>query len=770
MTINSFESALQLPVHDFQEQIVSSVDNNQVTIITAETGAGKSTQIPQYLAEHGYQKIIVTQPRILAARNLCMRVRQEYSWRQSKDATDLVGYRTANERDDNSDNIILYCTDGLQLVRELTGIGTTQKQVLVLDEIHEWNENMEVLIAWAKKRCLEDPHFKVVLMSATIEANSLAAYFGSPPPIAVPGRTFDVEKRHSQDLISEIMRQLETRASNMLVFLPGKAEIEAVSEAIADMANKRHVPVLPLHSQLSIEAQQQAFASYPTGKVVLATNVAQTSITIDDIDVVIDSGLERRAEVQNGVEGLFITEVSQADCLQRAGRAGRTKEGLYVLAQLGQLPCAKLEDRPEYGVPEIMRKHIDRLVLRLAAIGIDIEDLEFYHAPSRRAVKLAKTILVSLGAIDKTGTVTDIGHRMERFPVESSYARMLVEAECHPIEVQAPLASIIAIQEVGGIVKGSPRYSGWKQFTRQTQSDLLAQYDVYLHIPDVDPLEYEDLGIIEKNITKSLEVNERLNRDLGLGAVAPLPIADEHVEDILRCIVAGQLHQIWLLLPTGEATHIDTGQTRELSSGSVVRRHGIATGTAFDLEVPLDSGGLQTLHLVNDATSVNPTWLVELAPDLFSVRTGKKYFDSYTGMLLTRTLVTYKHKAFETAGTAVVEHTKDNHKLFTTLYGLWLRDRLEEERRPLERANPRLPKISARDIQHRVHRIAPDAISVVELSKQQRVSLASLTKLETYLGRRFMSTLNRPIERESQHQHRRGHGWQPRHKRKHDRH
>ncbi|HYH75435.1 MAG TPA: helicase-related protein, partial [Candidatus Saccharimonadales bacterium] len=388
MSPTSFDTLEQLPIYERKQDILSSVDANQVTIITAETGAGKSTQVPQFLAEHGYRKIIVTQPRILAARNLSGRVRQEYSWRLGQDATSLVGYRTAMERDDQPDNTILYCTDGLQLVRELTGSGIRDKQVLVLDEIHEWNENMEVLIAWAKKRCQEDPGFKVVLMSATIEADKLAAYFGAQTPISVPGRTFPVIKKYGTDVVTEITTLLGSRTSNMLVFLPGKAEIEAVAEAIQKTA--KTVPIIPLHSQLTPEEQQRAFASYPQGKVILTTNVAQTSITIDDIDIVIDSGLERRAEVRSGVEGLFIAQISQADCLQRAGRAGRTKEGLYILAPLDSMPCAKLEERPPYGVPEIMRKHIDRLVLRLANIGIDIETLDFYHNPSTKTIKLAK--------------------------------------------------------------------------------------------------------------------------------------------------------------------------------------------------------------------------------------------------------------------------------------------------------------------------------------------------------------------------------------------
>ncbi len=768
MNSDDLNSVYQLPVYERREEIIAAVQSRQVTIVTAETGAGKSTQIPQYLAEAGYQKIIVTQPRILAARNLCHRVRQEYSWRIGRDATDLVGYRTAPERDDNHDNVILYCTDGLQLVRELTGSGTNDRQVLVLDEIHEWNENMEVLIAWAKKRCQEDPYFKVVLMSATIEANTLAEYFDSSPPIAIAGRTFAVEKRYGGDLVEEIAKQLESRVSNMLVFLPGKAEIEAVGEEIARFA--RNVPIIPLHSQLTPEAQQRAFAHYPQGKVVLTTNVAQTSITIDDIDAVIDSGLERRAEVRNGVEGLFIEEISQADCLQRAGRAGRTKEGIYILARLNRLSRSPLKERPAYGVPEIMRKHIDRLVLRLASIGIDIENLDFYHSPSRRTIKLAKATLRSLGAVSEDGTVTEVGQKMERFPVESSYARMLVEAEqCSPV-LQAQLASIIAIQEVGGIVKGSPRHSGWRRFARHTRSDLLAEYDVLLALPTIDLLQYEELGIIEKNVAKAQDVNERLNHDLGLGDVAPSPIADQDVDQLLVCIVAGQLHQIWLIEPTGDALHLATKQTREVSSGTVVHRSGLISGTPFDLQVPRGNGELNTLHLVNDITMVDPRWLEHLAPGQYTVRYSKKYFDARSGGLLTRMLVTYGGKTFEASGIPVIEHTPENQKLFVTLFSLWVYEELQKEFRLLKRANPHIPAIHPKQVQERVRYLAPGAISLAELSKKQQVELAKLNKVATYFGDKLMQSLRQPHDAPRRHfQHHRQHGWQPPHKRKYQR-
>ena len=221
----------ELPIEQYKGEILEAVDNNQAVIITAETGAGKSTQVPQFLAEAGY-KVVVTQPRIVAARSVSERVREEMVEKHGAEAETVVGYRTARERNDNPDNRILFATDGLQLVRELSGHGVGEKQVLVLDEVHEWNENMEVLVAWAKQRMKVDPNFKVVVMSATMEAGSLSSYFADNderevPVIEVPGRTFEVEKREGDDLVDETVK-LASAGKNTLVFLPGKAEIKDV--------------------------------------------------------------------------------------------------------------------------------------------------------------------------------------------------------------------------------------------------------------------------------------------------------------------------------------------------------------------------------------------------------------------------------------------------------------------------------------------------------------------------------------------------------------
>ncbi|MDB5160072.1 MAG: hypothetical protein JWO99_335 [Candidatus Saccharibacteria bacterium] len=758
-----------LPIYDYHTAITEAVDANQVTIITAETGAGKSTQVPQYLADHGYSKVIVTQPRILAARNLSKRVREEWEARTHENAEHVIGYRTAHERDDNPGTQILYCTDGLQLVREITGAGTTDNQVLILDEVHEWNENMEVLVAWAKKRCLEDPHFKVVIMSATIDTAPLATFFNTTAVITVPGRSFAVKKRLGSDIIAEILNKIETTNSNILVFLPGKSEIQNVSDAIAKKASAASIPVIPLHSQLEATAQQEAFANYPNGKIILATNIAQTSVTIDDIDVVIDSGLERRSEVRNGVEGLFIAQISQADSLQRAGRAGRTKEGEYILAPYDVMPCLRFEERPEYGTPEILRKHIDRLVLRLANIGIDIESLDFYHDPSKGAIRRAKQTLIALGAITYAGDVTSIGRKMERYPVESSYARMIVESELYGHEVQTKLAAIIAIQEVGGIAKGGTRYTGWHKYTKQKRSDLLAQYDLYLALPNIYPDDYEDLGIISKNVTKAREVMERLSSDLAdidVDDSLLTPITEDEQNFLMRCIVAGQIDQLWTVDAEGNATHISARVTRELSATTVVRNPTLIAGTPFDLEVPTRDGTLQTLHLVQGITAVNTEWLIDLAPEQFATKRGKMVYDPRSGSLVIRQQIRAGKQVFEGTGIPVTQNTRQNQKFFQEALAKWVYEQLEKERYALTSSHSkRIPQVPYPQVRRLVSSLASNSITLESISPSKRQQLSELSKLATHFGVDFMNQVASTFRKEHtpgrHHAHR---GWKPGHK------
>ena len=748
----------QLPTLDSREAILEAVDANQVVILTAETGAGKSTQVPQYLAEHGYERIIVTQPRILAARNLAKRVREEWTERHAEDASEIIGYRTAHEQDDSGQTKILYCTDGLQMVRELTGIGVSQKQILVLDEVHEWNENMEVLVAWAKKRVQEDPSFKVLVMSATIETESLAEYYGTSAVISIQGRYFPVTKRTSDNLLNEIRIQLDEQTGrNVLVFLPGKAEIQNTIKAFADKAREAGVPLLPLHSQLEVEEQQKVFESYENGKIILSTNIAQTSVTIDDIDMVIDSGLERRSEVRSGVEGLFIAQISQADSLQRAGRAGRTRPGQYILAALDDMPCASFDERPKYPTPEILRKHIDRLTLRLANIGIDIEGLDFYHDPSKRAIGRAKRTLVSLGAMTYGGEVTNIGRAMERFPVESSFGRMLVEVQDENESVRGKLATMIAIQEVGGIVRSTVSGISWRSLTNEKQSDFLAQYDVYRGALELSDEDREARGIITKQIIKSAEVRERLYRDLGLVLSDPEPIVKEERPNLIRAIIAGQLHQIWQVTQRGQAEHTQTGDVRDFSKTTVVTRGQLLAGAPFDLEVPMRSGELTTLHLVQDITEVPIDVLSELLPNSHQKRTKYLTYDPRLGTLAWREQVQFGKKTLSGISKPVVDDSTENRQEFVQQFSKWAHGQVERQSRSLAKFHRRVPTVPLRQVESAVKRFS-GIVSLDQLHADDKRALLSLAKLETYVGEKEMERL---YTRGQHHAHRKSHKKSP---------
>lgn len=737
--MNNLTKYKDLPTRDFLSEIISKVDENQVTILTAETGAGKSTQVPQYLAEHGYTKVVITQPRILAARNLALRVREEWAERNLDDASEVIGYRTAHERDDNGKSKILYCTDGLQLVREITGSGTESGQILVLDEIHEWNENMEVLVAWAKKRISEDPKFKVLIMSATFDTQRLAEYFKTEAIINIPGRHFEVKKRMGENILDELFGQLEKPGRNILTFLPGKSEISDVAETLLKKAEKTGVPLIPLHSQMDPADQQKAFKNYPNGKIILATNIAQTSITIDDIDMVIDSGLERRSEVKNGVEGLFISQISQADCLQRAGRAGRTKPGEYVLAAYGIMPCLDFLRRDKYPIPEIMRKHIDRLTLRLASIGIDIEMLDFYHNPKPTAIKRAKRTLKALGALTKQGEITNIGREMERFPVQSNYARMLVEAFNYPDEIKSKLATIIAIQEVDGIVKGGTLYNGWRKLTKQTKSDALAQYDVFVAINngEVMPDDYEGLGIISKNIFKAQETQERLLNDLGAYKVST-PIAKDEEESLLKIIISGQIDQLWLQDDKRLYENIYNGDKRELSSGSVVKAQSLVTAEPFDLEIQKSSGELETLHLIQNITAIQADWLFELAPHMFSRGKTKVFYDPRTTSLAKKRQLIFNKRTLYGDSEIITKDSMKNQYLFEKEFSKWAHDLVFKQRQVLEKQYGRkIPPVSLNIIEKEVKKTISDVISLDQVDRDRKKYLISLSQIETWFDDDF---------------------------------
>lgn len=651
----------RLPVLRYREQIVESVKNNPVTIITAETGAGKSTCVPVFLQEAGY-KVIVTQPRRLAASSVAARVAQTTGSRLGE----RVGYRTAEDRCDSAVTKILFCTDGLQLVRELTGQQAAGgKTVLVLDEVHEWNINMEVLIAWAKQRQQRGDDLKIVVMSATIDSDQLAGFFNhNTPAIEVPGRLYPVEKseKNAEALVEETVR-LAKEGRNVLVFQPGKKEINEIVETLGRQLAGQ-ATVLPLHGELTREEQQRCFAPAPFGKskVVVATNVAQTSVTIPDIDAVVDSGLEKRIELADGIEGLYLKPISRADCLQRAGRAGRCKEGHYVL-------CAQdsLDNRPPFPTAEIMRSRLDQVVLRLAAQGFDAAALEFFHQPDRATIAEAKRALVFFGAMTEKGEVTAIGRRIAKMPVSVQFGRMLLEAE--KLGVVEEVATIAACLEAGDILS-RPRNGerpAWGEFTQETGSDLLALLDVYEAgsrigggngYSKADKL--RNMGIFAKDFFRAGEIRRRLlalmPRNNQQSSTRPKDAAQKR-QAILKCCVAGMSDHLFVKR-SRDSYENGGGGYRELGRESLCQGSlpELLIGLPHDIQISTRRGP-RTLKLIRMASAITPEQLAEVSPHLVRRETGlHPVYDPIMDSVYSKTRTYFQERPIGDQKTADPQH------------------------------------------------------------------------------------------------------------------
>lgn len=614
-----------LPIYDYKEQITKAVQTHAVTIITAETGSGKSTQVPQYLYHVGYD-VVVTEPRRMAAWSLAQRVAEE----MDTPLGEIVGFRTAFERKDSLNTAILYCTDGLELVRTLTDT-TDRQRVLIIDEVHEWNCNIETLVGWCKKKVEEGWCTKVVIMSATLERRSLAEYFGGDVSLLeVPGKVFPVEfkQKWKEDLIPNILAMI-SEGRNTLVFVPGKREIKETIEKLRE--HQVNAQILPLHGELDTEEQKKCFKNYSIPKVVVATNVAQTSITIPDIDAVVDTGKERRSEAKDGIQGLFLRDISKADCLQRKGRAGRTKEGKYILSS-----DKPFEDREEFCVPEIQRSMLEQIVLRLASIEIDAIDFPFFHQPDVEELIRAKQTLIDLGALKENNEVTPIGYKMAKMPISVESARMIIEAEKYGVtEDVIKIASII---EIGTLLD---REGSYQTFTRETESDLLAELDVWEALQKMKFIDFKELGINPKAYKRIKEQIQRMNEVL-TGIVEITSTGDRKA--IKRACLAGIVSHVYRHVGGGYYRNGD-GIERILERKSCLQdrmRSNAIVGRPKVIEFEDRWNCKRKLHLVTMATTVTVEELKEVAPQFVTEEEIDSYYSSWEDVVKVTIRTYYK--------------------------------------------------------------------------------------------------------------------------------
>lgn len=591
-----------LPISEYKDVITKTIQQNPVTIIVAETGAGKSTQVPQYLLEAGHT-VTMTQPRRLAANMLSERIGDEIVEAfGDPDQRKLVGLHTAERNTITEHTRISVLTDGLRLVQELNEREDVENEVLIIDEVHEWNKNIEILVAWTKKVIRDKPNLRVVLMSATMDAHRLADYFADvverPPIIEVPGRTHHVEKTEDPDSNVYELAMLHSKlGKNVLAFLPGVREVDDTKrdlEESFEIDGIDDITTLPLHGKLSEQEQKAVDREYPGAKVISSTNVAQTSLTIADIDIVIDSGLERRVEIdEEGVQSLRLHAISRADADQRAGRAGRTHAGEYILTRLNNdayhVPYIQ---REEYPTPEIQRSDVDRNTLEIAGTGLDLSELDLFHPVDRDILLQSRHRMQLLGALDDEGRITARGRRMNKFPVHPNSSRMLIESDNYSDEIRAYVSAIVSSIEVGKLP--SFLYNAnrnWRDLTEEKQSDHLAQLDIFIAIQDMNsPYELKSLGLDVRNVTRARELHDKLTRRAGMKPQPLQPPTEEQRAEILECVAAGLVDFVYVA--AGDGTFIravgNHATPRSISNRSTVTNGSpnVVVGTPYQYEHP----------------------------------------------------------------------------------------------------------------------------------------------------------------------------------------
>nr|WP_174525260.1 ATP-dependent RNA helicase HrpA [Hydrogenophaga flava] len=466
-----------LPVSARRQEIEDAIRDHQVVIVCGETGSGKTTQLPKIALAMGRgrlnakpgqrgQLIGHTQPRRIAASSVAKRIAEELK----TPLGEVVGYKVRFQDRLSKDASVKLMTDGILLAETQTDPDLRAYDTIIIDEAHERSLNIDFLLGYLRQLLPRRPDLKVIVTSATIDADRFADYFasskGKAPVLMVSGRTYPVEVRYRPfeesreydlnnaiaDSVDELWRGGAGQGGDILVFLPGEREIrEAADHLRKHLSHQpalRNAEVLPLFARLSQAEQDRIFQPHGQRRIVLSTNVAETSLTVPGIRFVIDAGTARvkRYSFRQKVEQLLIEPISQAAANQRAGRCGRVADGI----------CIRLYDeagfngRPKFTDPEILRSSLAGVILRMKALHLGaVEDFAFLEAPQRRAITDGYQLLSELGAVDESNELTRIGQTLSRLPLDPRVGRILLEAQQRgALDEVLVIASALSLQDV----------------------------------------------------------------------------------------------------------------------------------------------------------------------------------------------------------------------------------------------------------------------------------------------------------------------------------
>ncbi|MET0624463.1 MAG: helicase-related protein, partial [Pyrinomonadaceae bacterium] len=663
-----------LPIDEILPGAVETLRRARSLVVEAPPGAGKTTRLPPALLDAGVAgggDVLVLEPRRLAARMAARRVAEE----RGESVGETIGYQIRFEEVAGKATRLRFLTEGVLTRRLLADPTLKGVGCVVLDEFHERHLQADLALALLRRlQRTSRPDLKLVAMSATLDAAPVARYLDDCAVLRSEGRRFEVSVEHAprhderplEAQVEAAVRRLVSEGldGHVLVFLPGAASIRRAQESCARVAEEAGLRVLPLHGELPAAEQDAAVAPSRTRKLILSTNVAETSVTVEGVAAVIDSGLARVASHSpwSGLPVLKVSRVSRASAAQRAGRAGRTRAGrclrLYTSQDFGA--------RPEHETPEVRRLDLAEPVLELRAAGVeDLGAFEWFEPPSPEALEAAETLLRRLGATDAAGRVTEVGRSMLRLPLHPRLARIVVEAESRGVAREAcAVAALISERDIrasrgpfGGASRGEARGHvetrgrARRDAVRHGSSDLLELLDLFSEAEargfTADALRRLDL---DSNAVRAVErVTRQLRRLRRRGAGTNVEsraveqsavLSEEGETKLLVSILAGYPDRVARRRAAPERRDaadgradssvellLSGGGTAELAPSSVVR--GAEFLVAVDAEergdAPQRTHARAAKTVVRLASAVEPDWLLDLFADSLAERVEARW-------------------------------------------------------------------------------------------------------------------------------------------------
>lgn len=624
----------KLPVYPYRDEFLTAVKDHQVLILVGETGSGKTTQIPQYLHEVGYSelgKIGCTQPRRVAAMSVAARVSDEMGVRLGHE----VGYSIRFENCTSPKTVIQYMTDGMLLREFLTEPDLAGYSCLVIDEAHERTLHTDILFGLVKDIVRFRTDLKLVISSATLDAEKFSKYFDDASIFMIPGRMYPVDIYYTKapeanyvDACVVTILQIHISQpldGDILVFLTGQEEIETVEEILVQRTRAlgsriKELVICPIYANLPSEKQAKIFDKTPkeARKVVIATNIAETSLTIDGICYVIDSGFNKQNSynARSGMESLMVTPVSQAAANQRAGRAGRTQPG----------KCFRLftafsfqNELDANTVPEILRTNMCNVVLMLKSLGInDLLNFDFMDSPPPDTLIRALEQLYALGALNDRGELTKLGRKMAEFPLDPMLSKTVIASEKHRCVKE--ILSTVSMLSIGSSVFYRPKEkavhadTARMNFARGGGGDHISLLRCYTEWAETDySVQWCFESFVQvRSMRKARDVREQLEGLCDRVEIDGAVSSPDDMDSILKAVTAGFFYNTAKLGKSGDYQTVKQHRNVYVHPSSVLAKEEELPGWLVYFELAFTKK-----EYMRQVAPIQPNWLIEIAPHFY---------------------------------------------------------------------------------------------------------------------------------------------------------